>query len=344
MWEKGEKMKTAIVTGISGQDGAYLSKYLLEKGYKVIGAERRNASGQLWRLNKLGILNEIEFDNFELTEFSNICRLIEKYKPDEFYNLAAQSFVAASFEIPILTGDVTGLGVGRVLEAIRHVNPKIKFYQASSSEMFGKVLEIPQKETTPFYPRSPYAVAKLYGHWLTVNYRESYNMFACSGILFNHESPLRGHHFVTRKITIGLAKIKLGISKMIELGNLNAKRDWGFAADYVEAMHRMLQHKIPSDYVISSGVTHSVKDFINAACDELELKIEWEGGGIKEKAIDTSTGETIISVNPKYYRPAEVDSLIGDYSKAKEELNWRPKTTFQQLVEMMVKSDLNDLK
>ena len=337
-------MKTALVTGISGQDGAYLSKYLLEKSYRVIGAERRNASGQLWRLKKLGIWDEIEFDDFELTEFSNICRLIEKYKPDEFYNLAAQSFVAASFEMPILTGDVTGLGVGRVLEAIRHVNPKIKFYQASSSEMFGKVLEIPQKETTPFYPRSPYAAAKLYGHWLTVNYRESYNMFACSGILFNHESPLRGHQFVTRKITIGLAKIKLGISKMIELGNLNAERDWGFAADYVDAMHRMLQHKIPSDYVISSGVTHSVKDFINAACGELELKIEWEGEGIKEKAIDTSTGEIIISVNPKYYRPAEVDSLIGDYSKAKKYLNWAPKTSFKELVKMMVESDLKQLK
>ncbi len=337
-------MKTAIVTGISGQDGAYLSKLLLNKGYKVIGAERRNASGQLWRLEKLKIFQDIEFDDFELTEFSNICRLIDKHKPDEIYNLAAQSFVAASFEVPVMTGDVTGLGVGRILEAIRLINPKIKFYQASSSEMFGKVLETPQNEKTPFYPRSPYAVAKLYGHWLTVNYRESYEMFTCSGILFNHESPLRGHHFVTRKITIGLAKIKLGIMNTLELGNLDAKRDWGYAEDYVDAMHKMLQANSPDDYVIATGKTFSVRDFIDAACNELEIKIRWSGKGKDEKAVDSSTGKTIITVNPKFYRPAEVDLLIGDFSKAKQKLKWEPKTSFNELVSMMVKSDYAILK
>tara|TARA_A100001015_G_scaffold317519_1_gene434724 strand:- start:13765 stop:14778 length:1014 start_codon:yes stop_codon:yes gene_type:complete len=337
-------MKTAIVTGISGQDGAYLSKLLLNKGYKVIGAERRNASGQLWRLEKLKIFQDIEFDDFELTEFSNICRLIDKHKPDEIYNLAAQSFVAASFEVPVMTGDVTGLGVGRILEAIRLINPKIKFYQASSSEMFGKVLETPQNEKTPFYPRSPYAVAKLYAHWLTVNYRESYEMFTCSGILFNHESPLRGHHFVTRKITIGLAKIKLGIMNTLELGNLDAKRDWGYAEDYVDAMHKMLQANSPDDYVIATGKTFSVRDFIDAACNELEIKIRWSGKGKDEKAVDSSTGKTIITVNPKFYRPAEVDLLIGDFSKAKQKLKWEPKTSFNELVSMMVKSDYAILK
>lgn len=337
-------MKTAIVTGISGQDGAYLSELLLEKGYKVIGAERRNASGQLWRLEKLNILQEIEFDDFELTEFSNICRLIEKYNPDEIYNLAAQSFVAASFEVPIMTGDVTGLGVGRVLEAIRLVNPEIKFYQASSSEMYGKVIETPQNEETPFYPRSPYAVAKLYGHWLTVNYRESYDMFACSGILFNHESPLRGEHFVTRKITVGLSKIKLGLQEKLELGNLDAKRDWGYAKDYVDAMYKMLQFEKPDDYVVATGKTFSVKDFIDAACAELDLNIDWHGDGAEEKAINTSTGKTIISVNPKYYRPAEVDLLIGDSSKVQKKLNWQPKTSFKDLVRLMIKSDYEVLR
>ena len=337
-------MKTAIVTGISGQDGAYLSKLLLNKGYRVIGAERRNASGQLWRLEKLKILQEIEFDDFELTEFSNICRLIEKYNPDEIYNLAAQSFVAASFETPIMTGDVTGLGVGRVLEAIRLVNSKIKFYQASSSEMYGKVVKTPQNEKTPFYPRSPYAVAKLYGHWLTVNYRESYDMFTCSGILFNHESPLRGEQFVTRKNTIGLSKIKLGLQEKVELGNLEAKRDWGYAEDYVDAMHRMLQNEVPDDYVVATGKTFSVKDFINAACNELDINIDWQGSGSEEKAINTTTGKVIISVNPKYYRPAEVDLLIGDSSKVQKKLNWNPKTSFNSLVELMVKSDYEDLR
>jgi len=337
-------MKTAIVTGISGQDGAYLSKYLLENGYRVIGAERRNASGQLWRLDKLGIFSEIEFDDFELTEFSNICRLIEKYKPDEFYNLAAQSFVAASFEIPVMTGDVTGLGVGRVLEAIRLVNPKIKFYQASSSEMFGKVSETPQKETTPFYPRSPYAVAKLYGHWLTVNYRESYDMFACSGILFNHESPLRGSQFVTRKITIGLAKIKLGLINSLELGNLEAKRDWGFAGDYVNAMYLMLDQKQPDDYVISTGESHSVAEFVEESAKVLGFDFVWEGEGIKQVGIDRITGKEIVKINPKHFRPAEVDLLNGDSSKAKRKLGWEQKTSFYELVEMMVLADFNELK
>ena len=243
-----------------------------------------------------------------------------------------------------MTGDVTGLGVGRVLEAIRLVNPEIKFYQASSSEMYGKVIETPQNEETPFYPRSPYAVAKLYGHWLTVNYRESYDMFACSGILFNHESPLRGEHFVTRKITVGLSKIKLGLQEKLELGNLDAKRDWGYAKDYVDAMYKMLQFEKPDDYVVATGKTFSVKDFINAACAELDLNIDWHGDGAEEKAINTSTGKTIISVNPKYYRPAEVDLLIGDSSKVQKKLNWQPKTSFKDLVKLMIKSDYEVLR
>jgi GDPmannose 4,6-dehydratase len=336
--------KTAFITGISGQDGAYLSKLLLEKGYKVIGGERRSASGTLWRLKELGIENDIEITDFELAEFTNIYRAIEKYEPEEIYNLAAQSFVASSFEIPTMTADVTGLGVSRLLEAIRKINPQIKFYQASSSEMFGKVVETPQDENTPFYPRSPYAVAKLFGHWTTINYRESYGMFACSGILFNHESPLRGHQFVTRKITIGLSKIKLGQLDYVELGNLDAKRDWGYAADYVEGMHRMLNHDKPDDYVLASGVSHSVRDFVNISCYELGLKIKWIGKGLDEKAINTETNKPVVKVNPKFYRPAEVDMLQGDSSKAQKILKWERKTSFHELVSSMIKFDYEKLK
>jgi len=336
--------KTALITGVSGQDGAYLSKLLLGKGYRVIGGDRQTASGSLWRLEELKIEKEVEIADFELVEFTNIYRVIEKYQPDEVYNLAAQSFVAASFEMPTMTADVTGLGVLRVLEAIRQINPKIKFYQASTSEMFGKVIEIPQNEKTPFYPRSPYAVAKLFGHWITVNYREAYDIFACSGILFNHESPMRGAEFVTRKITTGLSKIKLGLLGFIELGNMEAKRDWGFAADYVEAMYLMLQHDNPDDYVIATGINYSVRDFIIAACNKLDMKIEWEGEGINEKAIDLSTGKAIVKVNPKYYRPAEVEVLLGDSSKARKILNWDPKTSFKTLVSMMIKSDYDKIK
>jgi len=336
--------KTALITGISGQDGSYLAKLLLSKGYKVIGGERRTASGSLWRLKELQIEDDIEIADFELSEFTNIYRIIEKYNPDEIYNLAAQSFVAASFETPITTSDVTGLGVSRVLEAIRHINPNIKFYQASSSEMFGKVSEVPQNENTFFYPRSPYGVAKLFGHWITINYRESYNMFTCSGILFNHESPLRGTQFVTRKITIGLCKIKLGLLDCLELGNLDSKRDWGYAEDYVEAMHLMLQQAKADDFVIASGKNYSVRDFIVAVCNELNIKIEWQGKNENEVAINTDNGKEIIKINPKFYRPSEVDFLLGDATKAKKVLNWEPKTTFKKLVSIMIASDYEKLK
>jgi GDPmannose 4,6-dehydratase len=334
-------MKTALITGVAGQDGAYLAKLLLSKGYKVIGGDRRTASGSLWRLEELGIDKDVEITDFELAEITNILRVLEKFKPDEVYNLAAQSFVAASFEMPTMTSDITGIGVSRLLEAIRKVNSKIKFYQASSSEMFGKIVEPLQNEQTPFYPRSPYAVAKLFAHWMTINYRESYDMFACSGILFNHESPLRGEEFVTRKISIGLSKVKLGKLDYIELGNMDAKRDWGYADDYVKAMHLMLQHSKPDDYVVSTGLNYSVKDFINSACKELDLNIEWEGSGINEKVITKNNGKTIVKVNPKFYRPAEVSTLLGDSSKAKKLLKWEPKVSFKELVSMMVKSDFN---
>ena len=336
--------KTAFITGVSGQDGAYLSKLLLEKGYKVIGGERRSASGTLWRLKDLNIEDDIEITDFELSEFTNIYRAIDKYNPDEIYNLAAQSFVAASFEMPVMTSDITGVGVSRMLEVIRQINPSIKFYQASSSEMFGKVAESPQNEQTPFYPRSPYGIAKLFGHWMTINYREAYDIFACSGILFNHESPLRGEQFVTRKITIGLSKIKLGLQDCLELGNLDSKRDWGYAEDYVEAMFLMLQHDKPDSYVISTGETYSVKDFINAACDELKMDISWEGQGLDEVAIDQKSGQTIIKINPKYYRPTEVDILLGDSTKAKKTLNWKPKTDFKKLVSKMIEYDYSKLQ
>ena len=337
-------MKTALITGISGQDGAYLAKLLLKKGYNVIGGERRNASSTLWRLNEIGISDDIELVDFELSEFTNILRVIDKHSPDEVYNLAAQSFVGASFEMPTMTADVTGLGVSRLLEAIRQVNTKIKFYQASSSEMFGKVAETPQNEDTPFYPRSPYGVAKLYGHWITVNYREAYDMFACSGILFNHESPLRGHQFVTRKITIGLSNIKLKKQKILELGNLDAKRDWGFAGDYVEGMHMMLNHDIPDDYVLSTNETHSVREFIEIACKELAINLKWQGTGKDEIGIDIESGDTIIKINSKFYRPTEVDLLLGDSSKAKKILSWQNKTSFKELVSMMVVSDYDKIK
>ena len=336
--------KTALITGVSGQDGAYLSKLLLKKGYRVIGGERRSASGSLWRLKDLNIENDIEITDFELSEFTNIYRTIEKYRPDEIYNLAAQSFVGASFEMPTMTSDITGLGVSRILEAIRQINPDIKFYQASSSEMFGKVSETPQTENTPFYPRSPYGIAKLFGHWMTINYKEAYNIFACSGILFNHESPLRGEQFVTKKITMGLSKIKLGLIEYLELGNLESKRDWGYAGDYVEAMYLMLQNNKPDNYVISTGKTFSVKDFINTSCNELRIDIEWQGSGIDETAINKKTGKSIIRINPKFYRPTEVDLLLGNSTKAKKILKWKPKTNFYELVSKMIEYDYNKLK
>jgi len=332
--------KTALITGISGQDGAYLSQLLLEKGYRVIGGDRRTSRGSLWRLEELKIRNDIELINFELSEFTNIINTIERYDFDEVYNLAAQSFVAASFELPIMTADITALGVGRILEAIKTVNPKIRFYQASSSEMFGKAKQTPQNEETPFYPRSPYGISKCFGHWITVNYRESYNLYALSGILFNHESPLRGEEFVTRKITSNLAKMKSGQRKELILGNLDAKRDWGFAGDYVKGMHLMMTQKKPMDFVLATGETRTVRDFINAAAPHFGFKIEWQGEGVNEVGIDIKSKKSIIKISEKYYRPAEVDLLIGDPTKAKIELDWSPDTSFESLVQLMSESDI----
>ena len=333
--------RTALVTGITGQDGAYLSRLLLDKGYRVFGAFRRGASLNLWRLNELGISEaDISFIPFELLEYANLRRAIAEAEPDEIYNLGAQSFVGISFEQPLFTTDVNALGVTRMLEAVREVNPAIKFYQASTSEMFGKVQAIPQNEKTPFYPRSPYAVAKLFAHWMTVNYRESYDLFACCGILFNHESPLRGIEFVTRKITCGLARIHEGLQEAVELGNLDAKRDWGFAGDYVEGMWRMLQQPEPDDYVLATGTTTSVRSFCDLAAAAVGFDLAWEGEGVDTVGIDRRSGRVIIRVNPKLYRPAEVDLLIGDPSKARDKLGWSAKTSLSELVDMMVEADL----
>jgi GDPmannose 4,6-dehydratase len=332
--------KKALITGITGQDGAYLSKLLLDKGYEVYGAFRRTSDLNLTRLGLLGVEDRINYIPLELIEFTNIHRILKKVQPDEVYNLGAQSFVALSFEQPVFTADVTGLGALRVLEAIRDVNPKIKFYQASSSEMFGKVRETPQNETTPFYPRSPYAAAKLLAHCMTVNYRESYGLFACSGILFNHESPLRGYEFVTRKITRAAARIKCGLQEELRLGNLDSKRDWGYAPEFVEAMWLMLQQPEPGDYVISTGETHSVREFVEAAFIAVGMEIEWSGDGVDEKGTDKESGKTVVRVDPEFFRPAEVDVLRGDSSKAKEKLGWEPRTTFGELVAHMVRHDM----
>jgi len=329
-----------MITGITGQDGAYLSKLLLEKGYKVYGAFRRTSDLHLNRLKYLGIDGDIQFLPLELLEFTNIYKAIDKYQPDEFYNLGAQSFVALSFEEPIFTSDVTGLGPLRVLEAIRTVNPKVKFYQASSSEMFGKVQRIPQDENTPFYPCSPYSIAKLAAHWMTVNYRESYGLFACSGILFNHESPLRGMDFVTRKITYGLARIQQGFQEKLVLGNLNSKRDWGYAPEFVEAMWLMLNQPGPDDYVVATGETHTIREFIENAFQVIGIEIVWKGADANEKGIDPKTGKILVEVSPEFFRPAEVDLLIGNPKKAAEKLGWKPKTKFQELVRIMVGADL----
>jgi len=333
-------VKKALVTGITGQDGAYLAKLLIDKGYKVYGAFRRTSELNTNKLNFLGVDDRINYVPLELHELTNIYRTIEMVQPDEVYNLGAQSFVGVSFEMPIYTADVTGLGPMRLLEAIRTINPGIKFYQASSSEMFGKVQETPQKETTPFYPRSPYAVAKLFSHWLTVNYRESYGMFSCSGILFNHESPLRGLEFVTRKITHAVARIKHGLQTELRLGNLDAQRDWGYSPEYVEAMWLMLQQNEPDDYVVATGTTHRVRDFVCAAFAHAGIDIEWSGQGVNETGRDKNTGKTLVRVDPQFFRPAEVDILIGDASKAKEKLGWEPRTTFEELVRIMVEHDL----
>lgn len=333
--------KKALITGIRGQDGAYLAKLLLEKGYEVWGADRRSGEGSNWRLKELGIEDSVNIAYMDLLELTNIKRTIEKIMPDEVYNLAAQSFVQASFDMPILTADIDAMGVLRLLEILRTVKPDAKFYQASSSEMFGKVQNTPQNERTPFYPRSPYAVSKLFGHWITVNYRESYGMFACSGILFNHESPLRGVEFVTRKITYGVARIKYGLQNKIVLGNLDSKRDWGYAPEYVEGMWLMLQQNEPDDYVLATGETHSVREFVERAFECADFIIEWSGEGVNTKGIDKKTGRILVEVSPQFYRPAEVDILIGDATKAKERLGWYPKVKFNELVEIMVKKDID---
>jgi GDPmannose 4,6-dehydratase len=337
-------MRRALITGITGQDGAYLSKFLLDKGYEVYGAFRRTSGLNLNGLKYLGVDDKVKYIPLELLEFTNIYRTIEKIQPDEIYNLGAQSFVALSFEEPIYTADVTALGTLRVLEAIRAVNPKIKFYQASSSEMFGKVQSIPQKEETLFYPRSPYAISKLFAHWITVNYRESYGIFACSGILFNHESPLRGHEFVTRKITRSVAQVKLGLKNELKLGNLDAKRDWGYAPEYVEAMWLMLQHKEPDDYVVATGETHSVREFVGQAFKHIGIDIVWEGEGIKEKGIDRKRGKVFVEISPEFFRPAEVNILLGDSSKIRERLGWQPRTKFEDIVGIMVGADIKELE
>ena len=335
-------MKKAIITGITGQDAAYLAELLLEKGYKVYGTYRRTSSVNFWRIEELGIKNHenLHLVEYDLTDQANSVHMVSKIQPDEIYNLAAQSFVGVSFDQPLATAHITGLGCVHLLEAIRIVNPQIRFYQASTSEMFGKVQEVPQKETTPFWPRSPYGAAKMYAHWMVVNYRESYDMFACSGILFNHESPLRGLEFVTRKITDAVARIKLGKLDTLELGNMDAKRDWGFAKDYIEGMHLMLQADKPDTFVLATNRTETVRDFVTMAFKAADIELEFKGSAEEEIAINKATGETVVRVNPKFYRPAEVDLLIGNPKKAKEVLGWEPKTTLEELCDMMVKADM----
>ncbi|MFD1193915.1 GDP-mannose 4,6-dehydratase [Seohaeicola saemankumensis] len=334
--------KTALVTGITGQDGAYLAELLLQKGYKVVGTFRRVVTTNFWRIEELGIRNHpnLHLEEFDLTDMGSAIRLLQRTEPDEIYNLAAQSFVGVSFDQPQTTSQITGIGVLNMLEATRIVNPRIRFYQASTSEMFGKVQEIPQRETTPFWPRSPYGVAKLYGHWMTINYRESYDIFASSGILFNHESPLRGLEFVTRKITDSVAKIKHGKLACLELGNLDAKRDWGYAKDYVEGMWRILQADAPSTFVLATNRTETVRDFVSMAFKAAGIELRFEGKDEDEVAIDVESKRTLVRISKKFYRPAEVDLLIGDPSKAKIELGWAPKTSLEQLCAMMVKADL----
>ena len=335
-------MKKAIITGITGQDGAYLAEFLLNKGYEVYGTYRRTSSVNFWRFKYLGIedhpnLHLVEYD---MTDGSSAIRMIDSIRPQEIYNLAAQSFVSVSFKQPIATADITGIGVVHLLEAIRIVDSTIKFYQASTSEMFGHVQEIPQTENTPFYPRSPYGVAKLYAHWMTINYRESYDIAGYSGILFNHESPLRGLEFVTRKITDAVAKIHLGNLDYIELGNLDAQRDWGYAKDYVQGMYLILQSDNPDTYVLATNRTETVRDFVTMAFKAVDINIEFKNSGIDEIGIDASSGKTILKINPKFYRPAEVELLIGDATKAKENIGWEAKTTLEELCSLMVKADI----
>jgi len=332
----------ALVTGITGQDGAYLAELLLEKGYEVYGTYRRTSSVNFWRIEELGIQDhpKLHLVEYDLTDLGASIALVQRIEPGEIYNLAAQSFVGVSFEQPTTTAHITGLGALHLLEAIRLVNPATRFYQASTSEMFGKVQAVPQREDTPFYPRSPYGVAKLYAHWMTVNYRESYGIYGCSGILFNHESPLRGREFVTRKITDSVAKIRLGKMDCLELGNIDAKRDWGFAKEYVEGMWRMLQAEEPDTYVLATNRTETVRDFVSMAFKAVDIDVEFRGAGENETALDTASGRTVMRINPNFYRPAEVELLIGDASKAKLKLDWAASTTLEQLCSMMVHADL----
>lgn len=343
--------KIALITGITGQDGAYLAEFLLKKDYVVHGVKRRSSLFNTDRIDHLYQDPHVKQANFilhygDLTDSTNLIRIIQQVQPDEIYNLAAMSHVAVSFETPEYTANADGIGTLRILEAIRilGLEKKTRFYQASTSELYGLVQEIPQKETTPFYPRSPYAVAKLYGYWITVNYREAYGIYACNGILFNHESPIRGETFVTRKITRALARIKLNLQDCLYLGNLDSLRDWGHAKDYVEMQWLMLQQDKPEDFVIATGVQYSVRDFVNAAADELEIKLRWEGKGVDEKGYDTMTGKCIVQVDPRYFRPTEVETLLGDPGKAKQKLGWTPKVTFKELVSEMVREDLKSAK
>jgi GDPmannose 4,6-dehydratase len=341
-------MKKALITGVTGQDGSYLAEILIEKGYEVHGLVRRSSSFNTGRINH--IINDKQYkDQFffhhgDVTDASNLNRILETVGPDEIYNLAAQSHVQVSFEIPDYTAQVDALGTLRFLDAIRETRLETKFYQASTSELFGKVQETPQKETTPFYPRSPYGVAKLYAYWIIVNYRESYDLFACNGILFNHESPRRGETFVTRKITRAVARIKEGLQDTLLLGNLNAKRDWGYAPEYCEGMWRILQQNKPEDFVLATGEQHSVREFVELSFKELDIHIDWQGDRENEIGVDQTTGKTIVGINSKYYRPTEVETLLGDASKAKEVLGWEAKTPFSELVKMMVQSDWGKVK
>lgn len=336
-------MKKALITGVTGQDGTYLAKLLLDQGYHVVGAIRRNSHHELARHEAMGIAGDVELVDFDLSEINNITRTIREVAADEVYNLAAQSFVGSSWDQPIYVGDVNGIGVARILDSMRTYTPEARFYQASTSEMFGRVREVPQSEETPFHPRSPYGVAKVYGHFITVNYRESFGMHASSGILFNHESPLRGIEFVTRKITRGLAALKLNQGAPLELGNMDASRDWGFAGDYVRGMWLMLQQDEADDYVLSTGKTITIREFVNHACDAVGFTPEWSGAGVDEVCIDTNSGQTIVTINPAFFRPAEVELLMGDPTKAREQLGWEPEVTIAELATMMVESDLREL-
>jgi GDPmannose 4,6-dehydratase len=340
--EGSELDRKAIVTGIGGQDGAYLAKLLLEKGYIVYGTYRRTSSVNFWRIEELGITDHpnLRLTEYDLTDLGASIRLVDTTGATEIYNLAAQSFVGVSFDQPVTTAGITGIGALNLLEAVRIVNPKARFYQASTSEMFGCVQAVPQKEDTPFYPRSPYGVAKLFAHWMTVNYRESYSIFGSSGILFNHESPLRGREFVTRKVTDTMAKIRLGKMDVLELGNLDARRDWGFAQEYVDGMWRMLQADQPDTYVLATNRTETVRDFVTLAGKAAGFELVWKGHAEDEVGIDAASGRTLVRINPKFYRPAEVDLLIGDPSKAFTKLGWKPSTNLEQLCQMMVEADI----